>query len=149
MAPQEGIKTIRQNQIQFTVLLSYFLNKSESVSEKTVLLNKIDVIKNVKRLCYLNKFLRRKFLYLPYILKRFYLYDLKNGRTLTVVFTADVTNVSKFASTFFVVSNFKVLRQCSCGIYFPNQPVTTYRTHPWILLNFCILFFLVFLWLFC
>ena len=34
-------------------------------------------------------------------------------------------------------------------MYLPNQPSTNYRTHSWIFLNFCILFFLVVLWLFC
>jgi hypothetical protein len=61
-------------------------------------------------MCYLNYILRRKFLYLSYILKIFYLYDLMKGKTLTVVSTADITNVSKFAFTFFLVSNFMVFK---------------------------------------
>jgi hypothetical protein len=80
---------------------------------------------------YLNKILRRKFLDSLYTITRFYLYDLKNGIALIVVSTVDDSNVSKFTSTFFfVISNLMVLKQCSCGIYFPNQLVTKYRTHP-------------------
>jgi hypothetical protein len=120
----------RRNQNDKTqpdVMHSSFVLLSEEIRvscRNTALLNKIDVIRNVERMCYLNNILHQTFLYLPYILKRFYLYDPTIGRTLTVVSTADITNVSKFFSTFFVVPKLTVLRQCSCGIYFPNQPVT-------------------------
>lgn len=58
---------------------------------------------------YLNKILRRNFLDLLYTITRFYLYDLKSGRALTVVSTTDDSNVSKFTSKFFVISNIMVL----------------------------------------
>jgi hypothetical protein len=81
-------------------------------------------------MCYLNSIERRKCLDLLYTLKRFYLYDLKNGKALTMVCLADDTNVWNFASTFVVISNFMALKQGCYGIYFPSQPVTKYRTHP-------------------
>ena len=64
--------------------------------------------------------------------------------------SAEVTNVWKFVSASFVVSNIMVLRQCLYGIYFPKQPATKYRTHSRIIFIFLyLLFFLMDLQLFC
>jgi len=62
---------IRQNQIKFTDLSSYFLNKSESSSE-TLYFKKIDVLYNVQCMFYLKNILRQKFLDLIYIISRFF-----------------------------------------------------------------------------
>ena len=124
----------QQDKTKRNIIHSSFEILSEVISQlpNTIILNTINAIYNDQCVFYLNNILRPNFPDLLYVLTIFYLYDLKNGRASTVIYTADVTNISKFACTFFVISKVMVLRQCLCGVLFPSQSVTKYRTQSWI-----------------